>query len=448
MVDYRFLIKPTLCFLIVDLLLDLFLMAQTTLPRRTIWEVNRAGRTTSNRVLAIVGANLIDGKGGASIAEATVLVRGDRIVAVGPGKTVLVPKGAEVFDAKGLSLLPGLMDSHFHLDGENGLPGLFLSHGVTSVRDPGAWIEAYDEVREKERQGRLTLPRLFLAGPHLDSPPPAYPQDSIIVRDEPEARLATHRLIDSGASVIKVYFRLPLGLIRVVTETAHARGVPVTAHLEIVKADDAINYGVDGIEHVTSLGSALTSPREAESYGQSVLLNNQARREGRYKIWSGIDLKSDRVKSLLDLMVKNGVTLSPTLAVFEKRMGDKDTTEMHVRGFANMVAFVGVAKRAGVRVVVGSHSNVPHAEKGWAYQREMELLVESGLSPLETILAATLDNARFFRVEGRLGSIEPGKLADLLLVEGDPSKDITAMRRSVRVMKNGVWVRPVLVEKQ
>ena len=111
-----------------------------------------------------------------------------------------------------------------------------------------------------------------------------------------------------------------------------------------------------------------------------------------------------------------------------------------MRAFRNMLAFVGRAHRAGARVVVGSHSSVPHAERGWAYQREMELLVEAGLTPIEAIVAATLENARFFRVEDRLGTIERGKLADLLLVEGDPSRDIRAMRRVRRVMLNGRWV--------
>jgi imidazolonepropionase-like amidohydrolase len=113
---------------------------------------------------------------------------------------------------------------------------------------------------------------------------------------------------------------------------------------------------------------------------------------------------------------------------------------MHVRAFQQMLKFVGMAKRAGARIVVGSHSSVPHAERGWAYQRELELLVASGLTPMEALSAATLVNARFFRVADRLGSIEAGKLADLVLIDGDPLSDIAAMRRVKRVMLNGQWV--------
>jgi imidazolonepropionase-like amidohydrolase len=105
-----------------------------------------------------------------------------------------------------------------------------------------------------------------------------------------------------------------------------------------------------------------------------------------------------------------------------------------------MLKFTGVVKRAGGRVVVGSHSSVPHAERGWAYQRELELLVASGLSPMEALVAGTMENARFFRAADRLGSVEAGKLADLILIDGDPLKDLAALRRVKRVMLNGKWV--------
>ena len=134
-----------------------------------------------------------------------------------------------------------------------------------------------------------------------------------------------------------------------------------------------------------------------------------------------------------------GVVVSPTLAVFERQPGDKDTTQVHVHALKQMEAFVGLAKKAGAKVVVGSHSDVPHAKRGWAYQRELELLVESGLSPMQAIVAGTMENARYFRIEDRLGSIEPGKLADLVIVDGDPLKDISNMRRVKRVMLNGLW---------
>jgi imidazolonepropionase-like amidohydrolase len=340
-----------------------------------------------------------------------------------------------VVDANGLTLLPGLIDSHFHIDGDDPLPALYLSHGVTSLRDPGQWIEAYDAARKAP----APVPRLFLCGPHLDSPPPAYPTDSFIVRDADETRLAVNRFVDDGASAIKVYFRLPLALIKVAIDTAHARGVPVMGHLEIVDARDAIYAGIDGIEHATSFGTALLPLRDAEKYRQAVLADNNARREGRYQVWNSVDLNTPKARALFKLIVDRGVFVSPTLAVFERQTGDKDTTAVHVHAFKQMEAFVGLVKKAWAKVVVGSHSDVPHAKRGWAYQRELELLVASGLTPMEAIVAGTSENARYFHIDDRLGSVEAGKLADLILIQGDPLKDIGNMRRIQRVMLNGIW---------
>jgi len=416
-----------------------FAQARRGQPARVakpLHEINQVADPDPNHVVAIVGATLIDGNGGTPLGDSAVVIRGEKIIAVGKRGAINIPAGAEMIDAKGLTLLPGLIDSHFHIDGDDPLPSLYLTHGITSVRDPGQWTEAYDVARK----GPAPVPRLFLCGPHLDSPPPAYPTDSFIVRDAEETRNAVNRFADEGASAIKVYFRLPLALIKVATETAHARGLPVTSHLEIVDATDAIRAGVDGVEHATSFGTALLPLREAEKYRQAVLADNNARREGRYQVWNSVDLNSPRATALFKLIVERGTVVSPTLAVFERQEGDKDTKAMHVHAFKQMEAFVGHAFRAGAHVVVGSHSDVPHAKRGWAYQRELELLVEAGLTPMQAIVAGTMENARFFRVTDRLGSIEAGKLADMLLVEGDPSKNISDMRRVKRVMLNGKWI--------
>ena len=403
--------------------------------RRSLREVNQVAQPPAASTIAIVGATLIDGRGGPAVPDAVVIVRGDRILAVGKRNSVPIPRGAEVVEANGLTLLPGLIDSHFHIDGDDPLPALYLSHGVTSLRDPGQWIEAYDAARKAS----APVPRLFLCGPHLDSPPPAYPTDSFIVRDADETRLAVNRFVDDGASAIKVYYRLPLALIKVAIDTAHARGVPVMGHLEIVDARDAINAGIDGIEHATSFGTALLPLRDAEKYRQAVLADNNARREGRYQVWNKIDLYTPQARALFKLIVDRGVVVSPTLAVFERQSGDKDTTAVHVHAFKQMEAFVGLVKKAGAKVVVGSHSDVPHAKRGWAYQRELELLVEAGLTPMDAIVAGTSENARYFHIEDRLGSVEAGKLADLILIQGDPLRDISNLRRIQRVMLNGIW---------
>jgi imidazolonepropionase-like amidohydrolase len=405
---------------------------------QAIRAVNENEIVNGKSTIAITGATIIDGNGGTPVLNGCVIVMDGRIVDVGKNGQVNIPEGAEIVNGTGMALLPGLIDSHFHLDGVKDLPALFLQNGVTSLRDPGAWIEAYDG----ERKSGKPIPRLFLADPHLDMFPPAYPKDAYVVRDAAEAVYQVNKMADRGASVVKVYFRLPSGIIREVCNAAHRRGLPVTGHLEVTEAMEAIDAGLDGVEHITSFGLSLQPQIEGEKYRQAVLADNNARKQGRYNVWEKLDINGPKADSLSKFLVRKGTFVSPTLGAFEYQSpAEGETDTVRLRGFGQMKAFTGKLKKDGVKIVVGSHSMIPYAEMGWAYQREMELLVDSGLSPAEVIAAATMENARFFRIDDRLGSIEKGKIADLILVKGDPLRDISAFRNVEKVMLNGKWVK-------
>jgi len=390
------------------------------------------------QLILLSGGTLIDGTGRAPVDNAQVLVRGERIERVGQFPA---PAEARVVDLGGKWVLPGFVDLHFHNGRSTDLAPLFLAHGITSVRDPGNWNENFEPLQRLLREKKLPGPRLFLCGPHLDGAGPAYPNDAVVIRSPEEARLQTRRQIQSGATAIKVYFRLPLDSIRAVVEEAHARNVPVTAHLEIVNPIDAIEAGIDGLEHITSLGLALIAPMEAERYRQAVLADNSARTMGRYRMWASIDFDSPRVAEVARFLAARKTFLDPNLAVFERREGDKgEDSPMMARATANMKKMVGLIQKAGGRIVVGSHSNVPHAPRGWAYHRELEMLVESGLSPMETLVSATRTGAQFLRREKDLGTVEPGKLADLVVLEADPLENISNTRKVANVLVGGAWV--------
>ncbi len=402
-------------------------------------EFNVVASPAANNRTAITHVTLIDGRGGDPVPDATVLISGNRIEAVGSAKDLQVPADTEVIDGTGLSVLPGLIDSHFHIGSSSDMltiPSLFLSHGVTTARDPGRPIEVYAPLKGP----KSLAPRLFLTGPHFDQDPPAWPKNAVVIDSPTHAGKAVRKYVEEGATGIKVYFRLSLESVQQTCKTAGELGIPVTAHLELIDADDAIEAGVIGIEHVTSFGTVLADPRLAGSFRDSVMEENDARKDGRYRLWAGIQFdKNKRVQPLLDLIVKKGVFVSPTLATFERRAGDRKTQDFHVQGFEKMMQFVGRCQDAGAIVVTGSHTWSKHVDLGWAFQREMELLVESGLTPLEVISASTINNARFLGCAERLGTLEAGKLADLVLVQGRPDKNIRAMYDVRRVMQNGVW---------
>lgn len=389
-----------------------------------------------NKTLAIVGARLIDGTGAPAVERSTVIIEGDQIVAVGRQGAIEIPEEAEVMDASGLTLLPGFIDAHYHSVNNNPALETILRNGTTAIRDPGHPFRFYQSLFFAENP----MPRVFLTGAHLDGFPGVYKQQAALVRNDAHAQATVYEHVSHGGSGIKIYFRLPLKYFKPVIDAAKLSKVPVFAHLELVPADSAIMAGLDGIEHVTSMGVALASPEEAARFQDTVFKNSSARGEWRYRLWSNIDLEGERTRKLIDLMVSEGTYFVPTLAAFEKQAGTEGVEEYQVRAFRKMVEFVRLAHAAGVKVVTSSHTWSPYADPGFTLQREMELLADAGMTSMEIIQATTLENAHYFRSASRIGSIEPGKLADLILIKANPLENISNVKQVSQVMINGEWV--------
>lgn len=409
-------------------------------------EMNTIAKPPAEQVIAIVNARLVDGRGGTPIDEACVLVVGDTITFAGPMAKAKIPTGAQRVDAAGKCVLPGLFDSHFH--SRNSAQTLIeyeLNNGITSFRDPGHPFKFYDWLLDSQ----AVIPRVFLCGGHLDAKPAAWPDQATVVATNHDAVDAVNRHVQRGASAIKIYMRVPLEQIRAACEAASQRGVPVTAHLELIDADDAIRAGVAGIEHITSFGTTLAAPEHTRQFKQAVREDSAARRTWRPRLWQRLDLDNNpRLDPLIDLIVQRQTFISPTLAIFEARPDVKDGTPEKVEAFEKMMRFLALCHQRGARIVVGSHTAAPFAAKGKAYLREVELMAEAGMSPLEIITAATKNNALFFGVHDRLGTIEAGKQADLILVDGDPTRDISDIDNIARVMLGGVWVKMNAVAEQ
>jgi imidazolonepropionase-like amidohydrolase len=398
------------------------------------------------RALVLENVRVLDGTGGPPIERGRLVIEGDRIAGVGPIGAVPVPAGAETVDLSGRTIIPGLIDLHFHIENDPKLALRQLSHGVTSFRDPGQWDEKFAGLRHLIAAEALPGPRIFTTGPHIDGERPAYPADAVVARDPMEARRFAEHAVDRGATALKIYFRLPLASAKAVIDVCETRRVPCTAHLELLDARELIASGLQGIEHITSFGVSVLPPMEAETYRQAVLANNDARRDGRYALFAKADLDGPDAHALYRVFRERRPWIDPTLAVFERRADSRppgttpDQGAIQVAGFGKMKDLTRRAAQEGGRIVLGGHSTVPFAARGEAPWRELELLVESGLSPLEAITAATGTAAAFLYRGDRFGTLRAGLFADLLVLRGDPLRDISEIRRLERVMAGGRWI--------
>ena len=352
------------------------------------------------RAIVLDNVRIVDGTGAAPIENGRIVLQGERIAAVGPAAKVAAPANAERVDLAGKTVIPGLIDLHFHIENDPRLALRQLAHGITAFRDPGQWNEKFVELRRMVAADGLPGPRIFTTGPHIDGENPAYPADSVVARDAEEARRHAETNVAQGASALKIYFRLPIGSARAVIDVCNAHRIPCTAHLEVLDAGELIAAGLHGVEHITSFGVSLVPRLQAETYRQAVLRNNDARRDGRYRLFARIDLDGPEAKALYAVVKQRRPWVDATLAVFERR-ADKpaegtsaELAAVQAAGFRKMQQLTRRLSREGARIVMGGHTEVPFAARGEAPWRELELLVDSGFTPLEAITAATSDRRR------------------------------------------------------
>lgn len=404
-------------------------------------------------------ADVFDAPQAALLRDQDVIVAGNKIVSVAPAGKTALPRGAEIVDARGKTLLPGLWDMHAHVSDNDGL--LNLAAGVTTVRDLANDTDELLARRTRIEKGEELGTRIVLAG-FMDGPGPFQGPTKVLVSTPEEVRAAVEKYHQLGFVQIKMYSSIKPELVPVIVEEAHKRGMRVSGHIPAgMTAAEAVRLGFDEIQHLNFL--VLNFMPDVKQTQTPARFTEPAKRAAE------LDLASPAVREFIALLKERGTAVDPTAAIFEqmftarpgavpegwKPIADRlpvqwrrgllagglpapeGMDQRYRESWANMLRILKLLYDAGVPIQPGTD-----ATAGFALHRELELHVAAGIPAPVVLRNATFAAARTMKLDDRLGQVAPGKLADLALVEGDPTTDIRAVRRTRLTMKDGVIYRP------
>lgn len=412
----------------------------------------------TERPIVLDGVRVIDGTGAPPVPDARVIIAGERIAAAGPRDAVALPPGAEVLPGEGRTVLPGLVDVHVH-DASDANMALYVKNGVTAIRFMGGG-EAVRALRGRVERGEVAGPRVFSVGLPLDATPQAWPGSA--AADSPlEARRVVRRLVGEGADAILATHRVTRAVLAAIVEEAHALGVPVTGQIWSADARDALAVGMDGLENTARIP-------ESDAYPLARLMSYTSVSH-RLAILAHLWIEADgsRLDDLAQQLAASGLFLAPELVSFEAwaRLSERevasdpdwpaDTRDPQVRAYQRHSAYLtkgwgpddftaqaraierfGEFCRAfhgvGGALVAGTDLGFG----GILLHRELAHFAQAGLTPLQAIRAATRQGASALGRDD-LGHLAAGRTADLIVVAGDPSRDLAALRQVEHVFVGG-----------
>lgn len=432
------------------------------------------------RPLVIRGARLFDSESGMVHGGTTIVIEDGRITAVGPDDQVQFPNESERIEAEGRMALPGLWDMHAHLSFPGfedpmwgrGFAPLHLAAGVTSARDMGSHVASLISLREAVEKGTAVGPRILMAG-YMDGSGSAARLAGVRVGSADEARAAVDRYAELGFVQIKIYNEMPADLIPVVIERAKKHGLRVSGHIPyVMTASEAVEAGFEEVQHAQMTFAALR--RGLDGGDQELFAPGEwwESWDAGYQKFAELTPGSETVRKFISLLSERGVAIDPTMAHFiseptspeyftdvpgrlpvpvGRRLTHSVPSSFYVpyhplarpawqQTVDNMFGFIVSAHRAGVPILVGTD-----IWAGFGLHHEMKLYVDAGIPAAEVLTLATLGAARAMGMADELGSIEPGKVADLILVDGDPTADIRDIRRVVTVIKDGLVYDPAAI---
>ena len=395
--------------------------------------------------LAITGATLIDGTGAAPVADAVVIVEGDRITAAGPRAALKIPRGATVVDGRGKTLLPGLWDMHAHYEQVEWGP-IYLAAGVTTVRDVGNEFDFIKSVRDTINAGRGLGPHMLLAG--IVDGDSRSALGVIRANNAEEARQVVTRYKNAGFDQIKIYSSVKLDVLKAICEEAHKQGLTVTGHIpQGLNAIQGVEAGMDQINHIQYLPPVL---RAKDQKPNTPINFDSPEAQQAIQFFKSHHTVVDPTMALMELILHTSdvpvVSFEPGVAKVARELagplnntGQPPAAAEQVKATYDMwMATINALHRAGITIIAGTDQAVP----GHSLHREIELYVKAGFTPMEAIQAATVVPARVMGLDKEVGTVEAGKRADLILVEGNPLESISNIRNVRWVVAAGRLFNP------
>jgi imidazolonepropionase-like amidohydrolase len=414
----------------------------------------------NNTITVLAGPTLIDGTGDPPKPNAVIIINGNKIFAVTNETeyydqyySLINNESARVniLDLTGKYVIPGLFDMHAHVAGvrknsynqnfsENALE-MLLDYGVTTIRSPAGPTNESIALKHNVSKGNIEGPEIFTAGVLLNGPQIPIPFVEKQISTEEQAREEVRHQAEAGVDFVKLYVGLPPNLVKAAIDEAHSQGIRVIGHLYMTSWTDAANLGIDALAHGVPVNPFLLPSGDRREQ----FLENGGGPFDHFLWLDLVDLNSTEIEEMINALVENDIPVDPTLSIYEailKDDGDDDDDDgfsdpQNQLRWTKVLQLTKIMYDNGVQILSGS--DIPNfgLVPGASLHNELELLAEAGIKPLEVIEIATNNGATALGIDDRVGTIQPGKQADMIILSASPIENISNTKEIEAVLVDG-----------
>jgi imidazolonepropionase-like amidohydrolase len=408
----------------------------TAIPNQMLTK-NNAG------VIILEGATVIDGTGDLPKPNTTIVINESRIAYLSSDTAnnydLNFSAAKNVINLTGKYIIPGLFDMHAHVanvrknsynqNESEYMLRMLLTHGVTTIRNPGGSTEQSVALRENVSEGKIVGPQIFTAGQLLNTPQIPVPFVERQVQTEQDVRQEVRTQAAVGVDYVKLYVGLTPELVQAAINEAHSNGIKVIGHLYLTSWTDAANLGIDALTHGVPVSPFLLSEANQQRFLEA------GDHPFNHFLWLDlVDLNGDEIREMINALVNNNIPVDPTLDIYEAMVKEEPQNQYL---WPKVLQLTKMLYENGVTLLSGS--DIPNFElvPGVSLHHELEILVEAGIPTLEVIKIATRNGAQALGIEEDVGTIEPGKQADMIVLSDNPVEEINNTKKIEAVINNG-----------